>query len=89
MICELIGVFVKDWKNLSTNGFGGCSGKTTGEIGKEEEERRVITSGSLGKFKSSSDKDWSSRFHSAANRVRCVLAKGMVGRLKSKKKKEK
>ena len=53
-----IGVFVKDWGKLSTNGFGGWFGKATGEIG-EEEERRAILSGSVGKFKSSGDKGWS------------------------------
>ena len=55
---DWIGVFVKDWRNLSTNGFGGWFGKATGEIG-EEEERRVIISGSVGNLKSSGDKCWS------------------------------
>ena len=50
-----IGLSVKDWRPLSTNGFGGWFGKATGEMG-EEEEKRVIKSGSVDKFKSSGDK---------------------------------
>ena len=53
-----IGVFVRDWRNLSTNGFGCWFGEATGEIG-EEEESKVKISGSVGKFKLSGDKGWS------------------------------
>ena len=80
-----IGLSVKDWKILSFNGFGGWSCKTTGEIGGEEEESRVIRSGSVGNFESSGDDCWPSQFRSAANRARRVPARKVVGRPKSKK----
>ena len=53
------GFYDKDWKNLSTNGFGSSSGKTTGEMAEEEEEGKVKLPGSVGNFKSSGDKGWS------------------------------
>ena len=54
-----IGLFVKEWRTLSTNGFRGWSGKATGKIGEEEEEIRVLISGTVGNFKSRGDKSWS------------------------------
>ena len=50
------GLSFKDCNKLWTNGFGGWFGKTTGESGEEEEERRLIISGSVGNFESSGDK---------------------------------
>ena len=46
-----IGLSVKDWKKVSTNEFGYWSDETIAERVGDEDKKRVILTGSFGKFK--------------------------------------
>ena len=72
----LIGLIVKNWKNISNNEFDCRESRGKG---------RVIVAGSVGKFNQAEKSVDPSRFRSAANHVRRVPAKGVISRLKSEK----